>query len=177
MNINGKVIEIAHDQTIAKNGGGSYRGTRITYRDADGALKEKAIHVNALKFNPVLNNQLKEIKNGDDITIVMEKEGEFWNVKSVHKGGMEPAPVQNGNGKAANASPRSTYETPEERAKKQVLIVRQSSVTSAIAFSATQKTPLNIDDVLGIAERISAFVFDTEFDDGSLETMPNDPID
>ena len=178
-----KIVAIDHDQVIAKNGGGSYKGTRITYRESDGSLKEKCIHSNALKYNPTLKNQLNEVKSGDDVTLVLEKEGDFWNLKEVTKGVPQSAVASNGNGggakngSAANASPRSTYETPEERAKRQVLIVRQSSVSSAIAYAATQKSQMKIEDVLKIAEQINAFVFDTEFDDGSIESLPSDTID
>ena len=183
MNVNAKVVACDFDQTIAKNGGGSYKGTRLTYRDPDGSIKEKCLHANALKYNPTLKAQLSELKSGDDITMVLEKEGDFWNLKEVVKGMVDNGPAAvtgNGagrNGAAANVSPRSTYETPEERAKKQVLIVRQSSVSSAIAYSATLKTPLVIGEVLKIADQITAFVFDSEFDDGSIETLPSDNID
>jgi|SRR5687768_2376459 len=180
MNVNAKVVACDFDQTIAKNGGGSYKGTRLTYRDPDGSIKEKCLHSNALKYNPTLKNQLSELKAGDDITMVLEKEGDFWNLKEVVKGGIpdNPPAANGGNGKAngANTSPRSTYETPEERARRQVLIVRQSSVSSAIAYSATLKTALSIAEVLKVAEQINAFVFDTEFDDGSIESMPSDII-
>ncbi len=70
-----------------------------------------------------------------------------------------------------------TYETPEERAQRQVYIIRQSSLSSAIAFSATLKTPLPLKEVLKVAEEMSAFVFQTEFDDGSIESLPSDNID
>lgn len=183
MNVIGKVLEVATNQTIAKNGGGSYKGTRLTYRDSEGAIKEKCIHENALKYNPTLKNQLSELSGGDDFTMVMEKEGDFWNIKGITKGVVEndPSPATVGNGKtsatSSNPSPRSTYETPEERAKKQVLIVRQSSVTSAIAYSATLKTPLPINEILKTAEQITAFVFQSDFDDGSIESLPSDNID
>src|SRR5687768_18281064 len=83
MNVNAKVVACDFDQTIAKNGGGSYKGTRLTYRDPDGSIKEKCLHSNALKYNPTLKNQLSELKAGDDITMVLEKEGDFWNLKEV----------------------------------------------------------------------------------------------
>lgn len=183
MNITCKIVAVDFDQTIAKNGGGSYKGTRITYREADGSLKEKCIHTNALKYNPALKNQLNELKAGDDATMVMEKEGEYWNLKEVLKGTVESAPpatagnagTRSSNG--ANVSPKSTYETAEERAKRQVLIVRQSSVTSAIAYASQSKSQMKIEEVLKIAEQIVSFVFDNEYDDGSIESLPSDNID
>ncbi len=58
------------------------------------------------------------------------------------------------------ATPKSTYETPEERAKKQVYIVRQSSITAALTtLTAASKTPPQVDDVLKVASQYEAFVF------------------
>lgn len=187
MNVNIKVVEVAFDVNIAKNGGGSYKGTRLTYRDEEGAIKDKNIHSNALKYNPKLKAQLSELKAGDDAVMSLEKEGEFWNIKEISKGSQAGSSEStNGNGSGStgvagsrsgngsNPAPRSNYETPEERARRQVLIVRQSSVTSAIAYSATLKTPLPIADVLKAAEQIAAFVFESDFDDGSIEGLTND---
>ena len=48
---------------------------------------------------------------------------------------------------------KSTYETPDERAKKQVYIIRQSSITSAISSLAVgAKSALKPEDVLVVAE-------------------------
>ncbi len=48
---------------------------------------------------------------------------------------------------------KSTYETPEERAKKQVYIIRQSSISAAIAsLTPSAKAALKPEDVLDLAE-------------------------
>lgn len=184
MNIVGKIMEIGIDVDVPKNGGGSYKGTRITYRDKDGSLKEQAIHTKALNFNPTLKAQITALKAGDDFTMVKEKEGDFWNVKSVVVGVVQEAPKQDsgtGNGTRAGAagatSPRSTYETPEERAKKQVYIIKQSSVSSAIALIGATSKKGTVTDVITIAKQLEAYVLDQHFDNGSLETMANDEID
>lgn len=74
----------------------------------------------------------------------------------------EPAsqPAQTG-GKAAPASSagRSTYETPEERAQRQILIVRQSSLSSAVATLSVGAKAVKPEDVIELAQRYSDFVF------------------
>lgn len=63
---------------------------------------------------------------------------------------------------ASSATPASkgTWETPEERAKKQIYIVRQSSLTAAIStLTAGRKTELKPEDVIELASRYEAFVF------------------
>lgn len=62
----------------------------------------------------------------------------------------------------ANTTPRSTYETPEERAQRQVLIVRQSSLSSAIATLAIGSKPglpTKPAEVIAIAKEFEAYVF------------------
>jgi hypothetical protein len=62
------------------------------------------------------------------------------------------------------ASPvKSTYETSEERAAKQVYIVKQSSLSNAIALlSVGQKAPPKTEEVIAVAQTFTDFVFGTE---------------
>jgi hypothetical protein len=177
MNINGTVVEVDMKASIAKKDGGSYKGTRLTYRDETGSLKEQAFHTAVLKHNTALSNQLSELKTGDFFTMVKEKEGDFWNVKSIHAQGKAPegeaAPAQNVKTSPVNASPKSNYETPEERAKRQVLIVRQSSLSSAIALSTALKFK-DKKEVLSLAEEFVAFVMQTEYKEKVDEVIEDD---
>lgn len=60
----------------------------------------------------------------------------------------------------------SNYETAAERAKKQVYIVRQSSISAAVAALATgAKTPPSAEAILTLAKQFEEFVFD----DGQLD--------
>ena len=59
-----------------------------------------------------------------------------------------------------NATPRSTYETPEERAQRQVLIVRQSSLSSAVAtLTVGAKLAPKPAEVIAVAQAYEAYVF------------------
>lgn len=165
MDVRGTVVTVDLDIQVPKNGGGAYPGSRLTYRDATGAMKEKAFHQNVFKFNAGLKAQLSNISApGTEFVMSMEKEGEFWNVKSINPAGAVSAKPTNdtpATGKAAPASytsPKSTYETPEERAKKQVYIVRQSSITAAIAYLKGQDSA-SVDDVLDLAKQFEQYVF------------------
>lgn len=85
-------------------------------------------------------------------------------------------------GTASYVPTKSTYETPEERAKKQIFIVRQSSLGHAIELLTTgAKVPPHVDDIIATAERFEAFVFGssnteatTSKDVGSIEDMESD---
>lgn len=97
---------------------------------------------------------LKSAKVGDVFDVVTNKNDKgYWTWESVSAVGTKPK---------ANPSPRSTYETPEERAQKQIYIVRQSSLTSAIAMLAAandKKTAINPDTVIYVAKKFEQYVF------------------
>lgn len=65
-----------------------------------------------------------------------------------------PAPA------ATTTAPRSNYETPEERAQRQVLIVRQSSLSAAVATLSVGAKALKPADVIALANEYVGFVFD-----------------
>lgn len=182
MQVVGTIMEVGIGVQCPKNGGGSYPGTRITYRDKDGSLKEQMLHENATKYNAELKDAIASLKQGDTFTMIKEKEGAHWNVKSIINGVVSappqsaPAAVSGGATSASgNSSPKSTYQTAEERAQVQVYIVRQSTLTQAINYLQLSKdfdaTPAN---VIEIAKQFESHVFGNEYDDGSIEHIKSD---
>lgn len=73
----------------------------------------------------------------------------------------------------AASSPRSTYETPEERAKKQVLIVKQSSLSNAISF-LDDDPDKDVNKVLETARIFENYVFAVKDPVKALMEMPDD---
>lgn len=177
MNVQGQVVSVEQNVSITKQNGGAYQGTRFSYRDMSGKLVEQNFHNNSLKFNPKLNVALSNMKPGDSFTMVKEKEGEYWNVKDIIVGDA-PVATSGTTKPAAQPAPKSNYETAEERAKKQVYIVRQSSLSSAINFmEATGNKKFTEFDVIALAKQFEAYVFDTEYDDGSIMNLKSDDLD
>ena len=163
MIVSGTVVSVEHNIQIQKNGGGEYPGSRLTYRDGAGAIKEKSLHANVLKFNPALKVQLNALSAGQAFDMEQIKEGEFLNVKSIvpsstttnegkHSGTVQEAKT------APIPSPKSTYATSEERAKTQIYIVRQSSISNAIALSPKA----SVETILALAKQFEAYVFNNE---------------
>ena len=160
MIVKGTVVSVEHDIQVPKNGGGSYPGSRLTYRDEAGAIKDKCLHNNVFKFKPGLKTQLSNLSTGQHFDMEQIKEGEFLNVQSI-----VPSSTTNDAGKHSGAiqetktapisSPKSTYETSEERAKKQIYIVRQSSISSAIALYPKAKN----EQILETAKLFEDYVF------------------
>jgi hypothetical protein len=184
-----QIISVALDAPLVNQAGTPYVGCQVYYKGPDGKPYNKCMHNNTFKYNKPLLEDLKALKAGDYVAIVSQKVGNFVNWVSVKK---TEAPAQqatetpNETTKAAmqeavatrttvtsGAQPaptrtevKSNYETPAERAARQVMIVRQSSITAALKLAE-----LNIqtgngfapteDQVIESAKVFEAFVLGT----------------
>lgn len=139
---------------------GSYQQAEIDYKDiAKGQNSNKKI----MSFNDKnVFDTVANAKPGEFYDVEIEKGDKFWEWKAVNKGGPSQS-AQAGSQAKTPASPRSTYETPEERAKRQVLIVRQSSLSAAAtSLGAGPKIQLDPQDVIAFAKIYEAYVFGDE---------------
>lgn len=152
MDINGKVVEVEMNAQI-EGQKGVYNGARLAYRDKDNKLVEKTFHENALKYNAALKNGLSQLEKGDNFVAKQEKKDGYWIWTSIAKG-QEPAVVSKVPASGGN------WETAEERSKKQIYIVRQSSITAALNLLSQQgvKKP-TVADVCQMAEELKEYVF------------------
>ena len=97
-----------------------------------------------------------------DANIIQRKEGKYWNWKDIEIGGKSnsgPSTPSKPAGKVIG----SNYETSDERAKRQVYIVRQSSVSTAVEFLKAKNPKgleASMEDVIEEARKIEAFVFE-----------------
>lgn len=121
----------------------------VTYSNA-GKTQTKKV----LSFDPIFN-KVKEMDN-DTYEITMTKDGEYWKWTEIVK------IAAGAGGTTVEAKPYSrpnTYETPEERAKKQIYIVRQSSIANALEYSKSVKALKTVEEVLDIAKKFESYVF------------------
>lgn len=153
---------------------GKYKQAEIAYKDlAKGQVSSKKL----MSFtNPVVYKTLVDAKNGEIYTIDMEKnEKGYWDwIKAVTSTSVDTSnavPPSKG-----NVAPKSTYETPEERAKKQVYIVRQSCIAQAVAtLASTAKAggdKLQIEDIITIAKTYEDYVFGLDTGITPLADLP-----
>lgn len=116
----------------------------VKYQNGD-KVEERKI----FSFAEVAYKAMKEAKVDDiyDVRLVKDKNG-YWAWDAVVKSdGSAVAPA------STSASTRGgSWETPEERARRQVLIVRQSSLAQAVAFGGTEDIETLLD---------TAFKFET----------------
>ena len=148
-------------ETLTNKKGGTYQKLTVAYKDDKGVKGKDIFDFVAKDVYTVLSTA----KTNEVYTITMEKEPakdgkEYWNWKKATLGA-KPASV--GNSVASSpAANKGSWETQEERAKKQVYIVRQSSISSAVeALTAGAKTPPKAGEVIEYAKVLEAYVFDT----------------
>jgi hypothetical protein len=107
---------------------------------------------------------LKGASMGQVFTIVRQKDDKgYWKWVDVQSGEVSnmstPSASQATQATPAKTTPKSTYETPEERAARQVMIVRQSSISSAVALAAaSSKTKVTPEEIIEVAKQFEAYV-------------------
>ena len=162
-------IEIINVQAATKptKTGKTYVQLDVAYKNLtrEGKIEGKKI----MPFqNPDVHANLQKATMGQVFEVTTVKEGEYWqwsNVQEVAKGSnMEPQTSATSSGYASKGtpSPKSTYETPEERAARQRLIVRQSCLSNAVETLKVDKKGVDPTEALKLAERYVGWVFGEE---------------
>jgi hypothetical protein len=148
-------IEIINVGAPEKAPGKNYKFLEVAYKD-NGAVKGKKLMDFA---NPQVFKDIQEYKQGDMVEVLTVKNDKgYWDWTGFQEGLTPVSATQpNVGGTTEKPKPVSNYETKEERAARQVLIVRQSSLSNAIAFSEGKK--VNQADLLQIAEEFAEWVF------------------
>ena len=156
---------------FTKTAKGGYNHMEVAYKK-DGRVEGKKI----LDFvNKSIFEQVKKMGVGKSYDIESAKdERDFWQWIGITEASSEaPAAPEVGGQTAAPPSVPSSrpasgrvvgsnYETPEERARRQVLIVRQSSLTAALTILThnAAKQQINVGDVMSVAQAFVDFVFE-----------------
>ena len=155
------ILNAAKGTAMTKTGK-PYTFIELAYKGSDGAVKGKKI----MPFgeSKVVFDALSSAQSGEAYSISMVKnEGTgYWDWTGAVKGvgaGNDAAPVVSA-AKPAGKVTGSNYETAEERARRQVYIVRQSSITAALAFLGSKAK--TTDDVINTARVFEAYVFDKD---------------
>lgn len=145
MQINIEVISVGK-----KNKEPKYSWYELVYRnDSTDKVETKKLFDFAY---PLVYKELFSSSSGDNYAVTAEKGEKYWNWVSVSKGDPVATAPEKGNEPVAKAYVKgNNYETSEERAARQTSIIRQSSLSNAIATLKTDKTVPSRDDVLSLA--------------------------
>ena len=152
------VISAEKAQGTSKTGK-AYSFVELAYKGEDGKVTGRKVM--SFGESKKVFDALSSAGNGDvfEINSVKNEATGYWDWTGATKStggavGAKPNTTSTPAGKVVG----SNYETPEERAKKQVYIVRQSSITAALTFlgGKTKST----DEVIQVAKEFEAYVFD-----------------
>lgn len=161
--INIEVVDVTVEN-VPKPKGGTYEKATVVYKGYEGKLESKALMGFATPkevWDVIVNS-----KKGDTFSVDREKDaqGKYWNWVAIAR----QEAVVNPTSGPVKAPVKPTYETPEERARRQVLIVRQSSLTNSISLLGQGS---DVDDVLATAEKFVKFVMQE-----GVEYLADDPV-
>lgn len=166
-----KIFEVKNENR------GKYDLLTVDYKDLS---QDKNATKKVVSFtNKDVYNTLKAAQSGEEFTVTAVKGEQYWEWQNVSPRGQAPAESTGGNvaaSKPAATTPKSTYETPEERAKKQLYIVRQSSIGAAINLLKTEKVIPSVADIIATAKQFESYVFGVEMpaNINSLPPLPDD---
>jgi len=109
--------------------------------------------------NPETFKKVQELVSGDKITITVTKnDAGYSQWAKVEKVGSEKPPAVATPGKVLG----SNYETREERARRQVYIIKQSSLERAMEYLKTKEEAFDTADVLATADIFVQYVLTEE---------------
>lgn len=102
---------------------------------------------------------LKAAKAGQDYNVKAAKDKNgYWIWDSAAEGIVGVPKTQ-----VTQPAPRSTFETPEERARRQVYIVRQSSLATAVEYINGGNTgAISPEEVIKLADKFARYVLDVQ---------------
>lgn len=141
--------------------GKSYQVADVAYKNLTFQGKIEGKQVMSFGVTAESFKTLSTAQPGDTFEVEVVKNAAGYNdwVGMSKSDGVVPS-VPVGSKPMATAQPtKSNYETAEERAKRQVLIVRQSSLSSAVNTLAVGSKKLEPADVLAVAKIYEDYVF------------------
>ena len=145
--------------------GKPYTYLELAYKDGEGKVQGKKVMPFG-ESKPVFE-ALGAAGAGENfnISLVKNEASGYWDWTAASKaapGTIVPVASATDIRQPAGKITGSNYETSEERAKRQVYIVRQSSITAALTLISLQgrKTGITPQDVLDVAKEFENHVFD-----------------
>lgn len=146
---------------------GSYQQLEVTYKNLSYQGKVESKKLMSFGANASAFKVLAEAATGSqwEVTVVKNAQG-YNDWPSVAPSSQAPAgatsPQTGAQARTQPGQTRSTYETPEERAQRQIYIIRQSSISSAVATLSVGAKSVKPEDVLDVAKQYENYVFDVK---------------
>lgn len=174
-----KIEVLKVEQTTKPTQKGSYQMIEVSFKNLDSGKVEAKKLMSFAKGTLGAYKALSNAAPGNTFEVTAEKNAEtgYWDwINAVQDApGSVPAVTSGVKPSAGTTAPKSTYETAEERAKKQVYIVKQSSISAAIAILSVNagKDKIQVEAVLELAQTLTDFVFGTSAAGPKVEKFNN----
>lgn len=175
-----RIIDVEESEATSK-AGKPYKVLDISFKNQTFEDKIEAKKHNQYGDKTVYAT-LKAAKKGDVFTILRQKDDAgYWQWIGIEQGEntpmAAPAKAAGGAAVAATAAPKSNFETPEERAKKQVYIIKQSCLGYAIDSLKTDKKNPAPEEVTHLAQFYVDYVLGVNTDaDKKLPEINDDDV-
>lgn len=158
------IIDVSQEvQTKTAKGG--YGSIEVTYKDSYNKVANKKL----MSFNhPEVYKAMKAAQKGAVLEVETKKnDAGYWDWTAISPTGassqVPSASTVNAGSSTGGTSRGGTYETQEERAKKQTYIIKQSSLSNAVeTLSVGAKAPLKPEDVKKVAQDYVDWVLGTD---------------
>ena len=177
------VVDVSSLNTHSAKNGRQYQSIEIMYKNDAGQAQNKKLMSFA---NPAVFKAAQTLQKGDVVHVSTEKDANgYWQWTAV---GNDAADVTDkrddgtsqGSTQAASSAPTrvsgSNYETKDERAARQVMIVRQSSLSNAVSTLAIEGSKATANDVISLAKLYEGFVLvqDVAVEPASIAELESD---
>lgn len=165
-----QVISSKVENVPTANGG--YNKVVVTYKNLDnGKIEVKQVMDFTIKQ---VFERLKEAQQDEVLDVRNEKKPgkdgkDYWTWTEINRfdGAVPAAPLKGDppaerdtQAKSGYTTRANTYETPEERAARQILIVRQSCLSNAVIFHKDQGKKPAVEDIIHVAKMFEDYVWD-----------------
>jgi hypothetical protein len=147
------IVDVGAPNTHAAKNGRSYQSIEVTYKNDQGQTQSKKL----MSFsNPTVFNHIRDLTKGDALNVTTEKDANgYWQWTGIG-GDNAVAETKQTTPATGGRVTGSNYETKEERAARQVFIIRQSSLSTAVELLGTGS---KVTDVIATAKEFEAYVF------------------
>lgn len=154
---------------VGKPGPKGWSKAKVTY-----LMNGESKWQNVMSFsNPAVFKAVQQ-HIGEEVEVTITKNAKGYDEWAAVSPAGTGTPVATGAVPAGNSAAPATrvtgsnYETPVERARRQVLIVRQSSLAQAIEYHKLQKDAAGTDEILDIAQDFVDWVFESYKEDANV---------
>ena len=177
------VVDVSSLNTHAAKNGRQYQSIEIMYKNDAGQAQNKKLMSFA---NPAVFKAAQTWSKGDVIHVSTEKDQNgYWQWTAVGDANTTTDKRDDGTAQGSTQAASSTssaptrvsgsnYETKDERAARQVMIVRQSSLSNAVATLAIEGSKATANDVISLAKLYEGYVLGQQAEVSSIDDLASD---